>query len=311
VTLVVVSWNTVELLRRCLSSVRAAAETGELAIIVVDNDSSDGSASMVQQEFRSVAELIQTGANLGFGRAANLGASRANTPWLAIANADVEVPRDAIQQLLVAAKNDPRLGLLAPRLDLPSGVRQETVARFPTFRFAAMAALGLHLLHPRIAGRMFRAPRWNPEARMDVDWVRGAFFVVRRDAFQEVGGFADDQWMYAEDLDLCWRLHHRGWSVRYVPDVTVTHVGGAAAGNAFGGTTGTLEVVGAYYHWLRTRRGVLQMWLIAAATGIGAAVRVVVYRLGQREGLRRRARVAAEWLKVNVLAASDAKNSRV
>lgn len=308
---VVVSWNTAELLRECLQSLREPAERGELELVVVDNDSSDGSAELVEREFGNLVRLIRSGSNLGFGRAAMLGTDGAQTPWLAICNADIKVPSDAISRLIAAAGEDRGVGLLAPRLEDPHGQRQESVFRFPRLSLTLLAALGVHRIGPAIQTWMFRSPLWHPSCSSDIEWAMGAFLLVRRDAFEQVGGFAADQWMYAEDLDLQWRLQRAGLRRRYVCDAPVVHVGGAAAATAFGASAGTTEVARAYYHWLRTRLGLGHMLLFACLNLTGIGVRVVAYRVLVATGRGSAAYAGAvAWLKTTARGLHAASRSR-
>jgi GT2 family glycosyltransferase len=293
-------------------SLRAQAEREEIDVVVVDNASTDGSAEMVEHEFAEMVQLIRAGSNIGFGLAANLGARASTARWIAVSNADVELLPNAISELIAVGEAHPDVGLLAPRLDHPTGARQESVFRFPRVTVALLAALGVHRLGSRIEAWMFRAKRWDPTACLRVEWAMGAFLLMRRAAFEEVGGFATDQWMYAEDLDLAWRLSHVGWSSMYVPSARVVHIGGAASQKAFGGASSTPQVVRAYYHWLRTRHSATRMWLFAAATLSGVGVRAVAYRLlamtGRERGSYARAR---DWFVLNVNAAVASREPRV
>lgn len=282
VTFVVVSWNSAALLRRCLE--RMCAITPAVEVIVVDNASTDGSPELVRSEFGQRVSLIETGENLGFGRAANRGVSAATTPWVALANADVEVSQNALSSLTALAESDPHIGLAAPRLVDPDGSPQASVYRFPRLSTSLLAALGVHRLHPRVGEWLFGSGKQEAEETSDVEWVMGAFLLLRKAAFDDSGGFARDQWMYAEDLDLAWRLREKGWRRVYVPKAEVTHVRGASTHDAFGGATGTVEITRAGYHWLKTRRGPAMMWLVAAATMVGLAARVGVYAVGRALG---------------------------
>src|SRR6478609_674682 len=131
VNVAIVSWNTRDLLRRCLESFAPEAERGRCDVWVVDNASSDASAEMVREEFPWV-QLVASGENLGFGPAINMVANQTSAPFVGVANADIALRPGAIDALLGAAEGDPGAGAIAPRLILPDGSTQHSVYAFPT-----------------------------------------------------------------------------------------------------------------------------------------------------------------------------------
>ena len=210
VAIAVVSWNTRELLRACLDSLRPEHEAGRAEVHVVDNASSDGSPDLVRQDYAWV-NLIEPGENLGFGPAVNLVAQRTESPWLAPANADIALQPGALQRLLDTGAEHPRAGIVAPRLVHPDGATQHSVYAFPTLPFTAAFNLGLARVVPGLGDRLCLIGEWDADRPRWVDWAVGAFLLVRREAWDAAGGFDDQQWMYAEDLDLGWRIHQAGW----------------------------------------------------------------------------------------------------
>jgi len=226
--------------------------SGLAEVWVVDNDSSDGSPELVEADF-GWAKLVRSGANLGYGRAVNEAARQSSAPWLAAANADVEVEPGALKRLL-AAGADEGVGALAPRLILPDGTTQHSVYRFPTLGFLLLFNIGLYRLLPRGGDRLLLEGHWNAESERIVPWAIGAFLLLRRSAFERAGGFDPGQWMYAEDLDLCWRLNQAGSRVLYVPAAHVRHASGAAARQAFGDQPYE-RWMAATYDWMERRRG--------------------------------------------------------
>jgi N-acetylglucosaminyl-diphospho-decaprenol L-rhamnosyltransferase len=271
VTVAVVSFTTRELLLRCLRSLQPDVDSGLAEVWVVDNCSTDGSAEAARGA-APWARVLEAGSNLGFGRAVNLGASRSRAPWLACANADVELEPGALARML-AAGADERVGCVAPRLVLPDGSIQHSVYPFPTLPFTVAFNLGLHRVSRRLADRWCLEGFWDSERRRAVPWAIGAFLLLRRRAFDAVGGFDEHRWMYAEDLDLGWRLHDAGWITRYEPAATVRHSAGAATGPAFGDERVT-RFTSATYAVLLRRRGLARTWLTAATNVLGAGARV-------------------------------------
>ncbi len=282
VTIAVVSWNTRELLRACLRSLESDQAAGRIAVVVVDNASSDGSAEMAQAEFPWV-ETIASQRNLGFGPAVNLAAERSSTPWIAPANADIEVTSGAVAALLEAGERDPGAGIVAPRLVLPEGGTQHSVHAFPTLLTSALLALPIARLSPRLADRLCVVGHWDDRRRRRVDWAHGAFLIVRRRAFDATGGFDPDQWMYAEDLDLAWRLRKAGWATRYEPTAAVRHVVSASTAKAWGDERSRRSMA-ASYAWIARRRGLSVARAVAAINVGGAVSRIAYYEIRARLG---------------------------
>jgi N-acetylglucosaminyl-diphospho-decaprenol L-rhamnosyltransferase len=267
----VVSWNTRELLERCLGSLWPEVDAGRAEVWVVDNASTDGSSSTARRA-APWATLIDAGRNLGFGRAVNLVASKTDTEWIAAANADTALQPGALEALL-AAGAEPGVGAVAPRLVLPDGSVQHSVYPFPSLRFTVAFNLGLHRLTPRLGDRLCLEGFWNPWRPRSVDWAIGAFLLLRRRAYDEVGGFDERQWMYAEDLDLGWRLRDHGWTTRFEPRAAVLHHAGAATTTAFGHDR-TANFTAATYGALARRRGAFSAWITAIVNCLGAVGRL-------------------------------------
>jgi len=259
VTVAVVSYNTRDLLVRCLASLRG------LDVWVVDNGSTDGSREVVPPD-----RLIAPERNLGYGAAVNLVAERTSSPWLIASNADVAARPGAVEALLRAA--GPRTGAVAPRLVLPDGSAQHSVLPFPTVAFTAAFALRLTDAVPRLGDRLCVPGRWDPSRPRLVPWAIGAFLLLRREAFDEVGGFDERQWLFAEDLDLGWRLRRAGWETRYEPSAVVDHHESAATAAAFG-TARTERTQAETYAWLRRTRGAAIARTVAALNVAGAVAR--------------------------------------
>jgi len=253
VAVAVVSANAKEHLRRCLASLRADHEAGRAEVWVVDNASTDGAADLVREEFAWV-HLIASDENLGFGRAVNLVAARTASPWLATANDDVAVEPDAIARLLAAGAAAPSVGTVAPRLVLPDGSTQHSAFAFPSPAVAVATELGAVRFAPRLAERLCLLGAWDPDRPRRVPWAIAAFALVRRAAFDAVGGFDARQWMYAEDLSLGWRLDRAGWPTRYEPAARVHHHGGASTERAFGDERVRRQMA-ATYAWMTEARG--------------------------------------------------------
>jgi N-acetylglucosaminyl-diphospho-decaprenol L-rhamnosyltransferase len=297
VAVAVVSWNTRDLLSACLRSLEPDVRAGRADVWVVDNGSTDGSPELVEESFEW-AHLERPGRNLGFGPAVNAVAERTDSPWLVAANADVELEPGALAALLAAAEDEPRAGAIAPQLVLPDGSVQHSVHPFPTLPFTVAFNLGLHRLSPRAADRLCLEGFWDPARARSVPWAVGALLLLRREAFDAVGGFDPRRWMYAEDLDLGWRLRSAGWLTLYTPAARARHAQGAAARQRFGDDQAP-PWMAATYRWLAATRGPAVARTIGAVNVAGAAARWALFGALARAGVRRfagPARTARRWL---------------
>ena len=171
--------------------------------------------------------LLETGGNLGYGRAANLGASGARTPWLVVANPDITWAPGALDVLLDAAERWPRAGCLGPAIRTPDGELYPSARAFPSLvRGTGHALLGW-CWPGNPWTRAYRAEAGRPEEGT-TGWLSGSLMLLRREAFAQVAGFDPTYFMYCEDMDLCARLARAGWQNVYVPAAVVTHEGGHA-----------------------------------------------------------------------------------
>ncbi len=226
VSVVIVSWKVRELLDRCLVTLREAEPDLSREIIVVDNDSHDGTLEMLASRHPEVI-AIDAGANLGFSGGNNRGFARAKGRNVLLLNPDTEVRAGAVSRLLRALDSSPDLGIVGPKVVLPSGKIQLPCARrFPTLVNQAIEILGLSYKYPHnpIAGQ-YRMSDWDHEDERDVEAVSGCCLLIRGDLLREIHGLDESFFMYGEDLDLCWRVRRRGFRIRYVPDAEILHYG--------------------------------------------------------------------------------------
>jgi GT2 family glycosyltransferase len=270
IAVAVVSWNTRDALERCLRSLEPDVESGLASVWVVDNGSTDGSPDLVRERF-GWASLEEPGENLGYGPAVNLVAERTDAPWLAASNADIELEPGALARLLATARES-GAGSVAPRLILPDGSTQHSVYGFANFPSLIAFNSGIYRLVPGLGDRLLIEGRWDPTHQRVVPWALGAFLLLRREAFDAAGGFDPAQWLYAEDVDLAWRLKQSGWRTLYEPAARVHHASGAAARQAFGEAPYE-RWMAATYDWIERRRGRPRRIATAAINLAGALVR--------------------------------------
>ncbi len=237
--IIIVNWNTRDLLRDCLKSIAASEGDFSQRIVVVDNASTDGSADMVRQEFPAVS-LIASPSNDGFGFANNkglrslgldAGCTSSAPRYALVLNPDTVLPPTALHEMIAYMDADPKIGIAGPRLVMLDGNLDVACRRsFPSPEISFYRMVGLSKLFPktRLFGR-YNMTYLDPALETEVDSVVGAFMMVRREAISRVGLFDEDFWMYGEDLDWAFRIKTAGWKVMYNPAVKVTHVKRAAS----------------------------------------------------------------------------------
>ncbi len=227
VAAVVVNFNAADELGNCLHSLAA---NGVSTVVVVDNGSVDRSEQVVRA---TEAEWLPTGANLGYGRAANRGAAISDArsaDYLLVCNPDLELGPGAVQAMVSALAADSTLGIVGPGLWNDDGTLYPSARTFPDMVDAAgHGLLGLVAPGNRFT-RRYRLLDWDHRGAARVDWVSGACFLARRPAWDAVSGFDPAYFMYMEDVDLCWRLNRAGWAVGYEPAARVRHTQGVSTG---------------------------------------------------------------------------------
>lgn len=232
VSIIIVNWNSVAFLRKCLASIFRNSRRLSFEVVVVDNASHDGCAELLKREFPSVA-FVQSEKNLGFARANNLGSRYSSAPYLLFLNPDTEIVGSAIEEMSRCLDEQPRSAIVGARLLNSDGSIQDTcIRRFPT--------LLTELLDFELLRRKFpRASLWGMKALYEpaagncaVDVVSGAALMIRRDVFEEIGCFTTSYFMYAEDVDLCLKAGQAGWTTFYVPDAVIVHHGGRSSGSS-------------------------------------------------------------------------------
>ena len=228
-SIIIVSFNTREVLRQCLQSVIDDAGGLDVEIIVVDNCSSDGSPEMVEQDFPQVL-LMRSAVNLGFGEGNNVALRVARGRYFVLLNSDAFFVPGALALAIQHMDESPSVGLGGCRLVGRDGHWQPSSRCFHTVVGDAIVLTGLAAKYPRskFFGRFDRT--WANELESaPVDWVPGAFTILRPSALKQVGFFDPAFFLYYEEVDLCRRMKLAGIPVWYWPDIVVIHIGGESS----------------------------------------------------------------------------------
>ncbi|WP_045221594.1 glycosyltransferase family 2 protein [Desulfonatronum thioautotrophicum] len=229
ISVVIVSYNTRDILRQCLNALFAHSSDVEMEVFVVDNDSRDGSPAMVRQEFPQIT-LMANGVNLGFAAANNQAFALARGEFILLLNPDAFVKEGAIAKALEFLRQTPLCGICGGRIVDDEGRVRPSARRFPNVLAKFFALSGLSSRYPESPVFNWRDFGGFAHDRVrEVDWVPGTFTLLRRKMLAEIGNFDERFFMYYEETDLCLRAKKAGWQVWFLPDAVVEHIGGASS----------------------------------------------------------------------------------
>ncbi|MER3457620.1 MAG: glycosyltransferase family 2 protein, partial [Chloroflexota bacterium] len=223
-SIIIVNWNTRDLLAACLESIERSLSSDDGAgmklqaeIIVVDNGSTDGTVEMLRRDYPDV-RLIENRHNVGFARANNQGLAASRGRYLLLLNTDAFLRGPALARLVRFMEEHPEAGVVGPRLYFGDGTLQHSCYAFPTLATEFYGAVGLDRLFPRsrLFGR-YRLGYWDMRDVREVDVVMGACLMARREVFEQIGGLDERFFMYSEEVDWCYRARQAGWRIYYVP----------------------------------------------------------------------------------------------
>ncbi len=294
-TVIIVTWNVRDHLAACLQSLADAGVPAWARIVVVDCASTDDSAAMVAERFR-FAELVASTVNLGYSRGNNLALRQCRSPYALLLNPDTIVPPGALESMVEALDQDPRLGAVGPRqLSEDGTVQMEGAVHLPTIWNTMCDLTLLSRLFPR--SRLFARRTmgwWNHLDDRDVPGIPGSAMMLRMEAL-EPGKLLDSTMFYVEDMDLCRRLACKGWRIRYLGSTAITHFGGQSTQQ--GDDQGLYRQIAFQSFWLYLRKhdGALKARALAASVAavslVGGAIVAVCRRL---PGLSVRTRTSLE-----------------
>lgn len=285
-SIVIVSWNVRDLLRRCLASI---APTGiSCEIFVVDNASSDGSPGMVEAQFPAV-HLIANDDNCGFTAANNQGLRRCQGRYSLLLNPDTEVVGCALEEMVRYMDQHPGVGALGPQLLYPDGSRQSSRRRFPTFATTLVESTIVQewWTDNRLLRRYYMSDT-DDDAIQAVDWVVGACLLVRRQVVDQVGGLDEGFFMYSEELDWCRRIKDEGWEVVYYPPARIIHHEGKSSEQVV--PARHIHFQSSKVRYVRKHHGPLQAellrWFLLATYGYQFAREGFKWLVGHKRALR-------------------------
>ncbi len=219
-SIIILTWNSKGMLKRCLQSIYNNTGVKDYEIIVIDNGSQDGTPEMLKANFPEV-KIIRNNINRGVAPARNQGLKLAQGEYLLILDVDTIVKQRSIDTLIDFMERNKNVGLVGPKLIYPDGELQYSCRKFPTVPSKVFRRMPFHFARSFLRDEEYR--EWDHNSIREVDYVIGACQLIRRDALEEVG-YLDDKMFYGpEDVDYCLRLRKANWGIVYNPNAEVIH----------------------------------------------------------------------------------------
>ena len=258
VSILIVNYKVPALLEKCLSSIRHRTSC-TYEVIVLDNNSDDGSVEMIQQKFPWVRLMVST-TNSGFARGNNVALELAKGDYVFYLNPDTELTSDSITYLAGFLDNHENVGMVAPKLLNSDGSLQRSVRNFYSFKETLLDnRLFPFLKHNRWFQTSGLPSFWDHNQSRDIDWARGAALMVRRSILDKLGAFDERFWVYGEEIDLCYRIKNAGWAIRFLPDVEIVHHQNQSARQ--NSTAMFIQNYRSHYLLLKKHYSILDRWL--------------------------------------------------
>lgn len=227
VSVIIVNWNTKDLLRNCLKSIYQTVRDIIFEIVVVDNASSDGSVEMLEKEFPSVITIVNQ-ENKGFGAANNQAFSVMKGKYALLLNTDTVLTPEAVNKLWNFCETNEKAAIVCGQLLNADGSRQNSIASFPSLLTLAVNNSLLEYLFPKI----YPSKRYEHASPLEVDSAIGACMMIRKKALDETGFFDERYFFFFEETDLARTMRHRGWKIYQVPDAFIYHLQGQSVGHS-------------------------------------------------------------------------------
>lgn len=291
VSIIIISYNTKDVTIDTLDSVYRHTKGIDFEVIVIDNDSQDGSVEALEQYAKSKANMVfkPTHKNPGFGTANNYGASLAKGEYLLFLNSDTLFEDDVLTKSIDYLSSKPDIGVYSCRLLNKDGSLQPSGGFFPTlFRVFAWQFFVDDL---PILGKLIKSIHpsrsYYQKHPVLLDWVTGAFMIIPKNVFQKLKGFDEHIFMYTEEMELCYRSKKIGFTTQYHPDLHIIHLGGASSAEVGSFFSITSEIQYTIY-FFRKHKPKWQVPLVKLFIGMGSVARLVMFGIIKNNAIARR-----------------------
>jgi len=274
-SILIVNWNSTAYLRKCLATLFAQTKGLDFEVVVIDSASFDGCGEMLQKEF-PVVKFLQSRENIGFAASNNLAFRHSSGRTVVFLNPDTEIVGPALKTMWDFVESTPQAGAVGCKLlNTDSSIQTSCVQRYPTLLNQFLDSELLRRLFPR-------AKVWGTQSLLEdgapvaVEVISGACLMMKRSVCDQVGHFSTDYFMYAEDVDLCYRAQRAGYRNCYVGQATVVHHGGGSSTSIAKNNFAAIVVRDSLWKFLRKHRGPLYAAAYRISTALQAIVRVAL-----------------------------------
>jgi len=290
VSVIIVNWNTKDLLLNCITSVYDTGGGVEDEVIVVDNGSSDGSGQAVKETFPQVT-LIQNAENRGFAKANNQALSVATGRYVLLLNSDAMLTKGALKGLLDFMDKTPRAGITACQYLNQDGSKQNSFDNFPTLATELLNKALLRMVFPQ----KYPSKKKEYHEPMEVESVIGACMMVRVEAMKQVGALDEDYFFFMEETDWCFRMQKAGWKIFHLPQIKVCHLQGQSKEK--NPAKAWIEYYRSSYLFFKKHRSVVSYFTLRVMSVCKLVINLLLVllglsiTLGLEKGLKRRLRI--------------------
>ncbi len=231
-SIIIVNWNTDDLLKRCLESIFRYGKSIDYEIIIIDNNSNDRSQEIIEQlnnPVNSKLRAIFNKQNLGFAKAVNQGIRVANGNYILLLNPDTELEENTLKNIIEWMGKTPHCGVCGGKILNPDSTMQPSVRRFPDLFSQSLVLLKIHQFLIKISPlKKYFALNFDYSKSQEVDQVMGAFFMIKKEVIDQIGFFDENFFLWFEEVDFCKRAKETGWKIYYYPGAEIIHRGGAS-----------------------------------------------------------------------------------
>ena len=277
ISICIVNWNTKDLLYQCIRSIKEKTTGVRYEIIVVDNNSQDGSTKMLKEQFPD-CRVIESKVNLGFVKGNNRAVQEASGKYILYLNPDTELVTNAIYGMFKILESEKEIAAIGCRLVNPDGTTQFTCARtFPTplKQFSELSMLNRVFKNSKMLGTA-EMEYWNHQTSREVDCLTGACIMARKDLIDRLNGFDENLFMYADDVELCYRIKKMGWKIYYLATEAILHKEGASTSQRKEKFFSTILQRESNCYFLKKHFGRLKAWQFKLAVFGGAIIRILL-----------------------------------
>lgn len=255
-SIILVNWNTRDLLKECLKSLYKTVKNVSFEVYVADNASTDGSVDMTKEDFPEV-RLIENEENIGFGRANNRVLRDIETPYVFLLNTDTILLDGSVEGMLSFLKANPDVAIVSPQYLNADGTKQNSFTNLPSLATELLNKSLLKMLFPR----SYPSKRQDYSEPLEVESIVGAAMMLRQEVFRRVRFFDEDYFLYLDESDLCFRLRKAGWKCYFLPHLKIYHLGGGGTKKKARGDS-TIEYYRSLYKFFRKNRGGPAYWAL-------------------------------------------------